>query len=72
MSKTSQLILNFPQFSLFHFVSYFWYPYSATEGADSLAASGDEAQLGEDGQIGQGKAEDVKSTCHNSKIKQNW
>ncbi|XP_073831657.1 synapse-associated protein 47kD isoform X16 [Musca autumnalis] len=26
---------------------------SATEGADSLAASGDEAQLGEDGQIGQ-------------------
>lgn len=42
--------------------------YSATEGADSHPASGDEAQLGEEGQIGQGKGEDVKSTCHKFKI----
>ena len=41
--------------------------YSATEGADSHPASGDEGQLGEEGQIGQGKGDDVKSTCHKRK-----
>lgn len=47
--------------------------YSATEGADSHPASGDEGQLGEEGQIGQGKGDDVKSTCHNFKTKTlNW
>ncbi|XP_046804324.1 synapse-associated protein of 47 kDa isoform X8 [Lucilia cuprina] len=35
---------------------------SATEGADSHPASGDEGQLGEEGQIGQGKGDDVKIT----------
>lgn len=54
---------------LFHFFLFWLHHYSATEGADSLPASGDEAQLGDEGQIGQGKGDDVKSTCHNSQKK---
>jgi len=37
---------------------------SATEGADSRPGSGGATPSGEEGQIGQGKAEENKSTCH--------
>lgn len=38
--------------------------YSATEGADSHPASGGGTPTGDEGQIGQGKGDEVKSTCH--------
>lgn len=37
---------------------------SATEGADSHPASGGGTPTGDEGQIGQGKGDEVKSTCH--------
>lgn len=38
--------------------------YSATEGADSHPASGGGTPTGDEGQIGQGKGDELKSTCH--------